>query len=535
MAEASTFALLACPMAVAIFLSRTGRFQVAHILSAVVFTATIVWIAALSDGSASPVLAWLPVIPLAAALSGSARTVAAAAAIAGLGLLGVTVLVPAALGADSAAWWLGPVCVLAAIAYAGWLASGIERPQRGNAAAQDEESHYRLLADNATDLVTRHVANGDVDFASPAVRSILGAPASEIVGDGLSRRVHVADRPAYLMALSQALNLGAPVTVEFRVRRGGWGEGDAGDDRFITVEMRCRPAVDQTGKAKAVIAVTRDVSDRKARESELRAAHEAAERANLAKGSFLAHMSHELRTPLNAIIGFSEILDRSPAGEAEAERRREYAKLIRVSGEHLLEVVNGILDISKLESGMFDISVEPLAVAPILEGCCAMMELQAAERGVSLVRSVGSHLPRIQADLRAVRQIVLNLLSNAIKFTGRGGTVRVEARVEGAMLAVSVSDDGIGISADDIPRLGTPFVQLNSRYERHFEGTGLGLSIVKGLAALHGGNLSINSTVGVGTTVTVTLPLAEGESRDGAAAAPYAALLAGQHKERKRA
>jgi cell cycle sensor histidine kinase DivJ len=325
------------------------------------------------------------------------------------------------------------------------------------------------------------------------------------------------------------------VTVEFRVRRGGWGEDEAPADRFITVEMRCRPAVDESGKAKAAIAVIRDVSDRKARESELRAAREAAERANLAKGSFLAHMSHELRTPLNAIIGFSEILDRSPAGAAETERRREYAKLIRVSGEHLLEVVNGILDISKLESGMFDISLEPISVAPVLEGCCEMMGHQAAERGVSLVRSAGAHLPRVQADPRAVRQIVLNLLSNAIKFTGRGGTVRVEARVEGATLALSVSDDGIGISADDIPRLGTPFVQVDSSYERRFEGTGLGLSIVKGLVALHQGSLSINSAVGVGTTVTVVLRLAEAETEDEAAVAPYAALLAGQHKELKRA
>jgi cell cycle sensor histidine kinase DivJ len=162
---------------------------------------------------------------------------------------------------------------------------------------------------------------------------------------------------------------------------------------------------------------------------------------------------------------------------------------------------------SKVESGMLAIVPEQVRIAPLIDGCCDMLSQQASARGISILREIPEGLPEIAADIRACRQILLNLLSNAIKFTGRGGAIAVGAKVEGDMVALFVRDTGIGIAAEDLPRLGTPFVQAEAVYSRHKEGTGLGLSMVKGLAALHGGRLVIESQPGVGTTATAFLPI----------------------------
>jgi len=355
-------------------------------------------------------------------------------------------------------------------------------------------------------MITRHGAQGEVDYASPAAAELTGVSPSEILGAGLLERVHIADRPAYLSALSQAFNAAAPTTAEFRLRRLGGPDGNAADG-FLWVEMRCRPAMDGEPVPTAVVAVTHDISARRAQETELRLAREVAERANLAKSHFLAHMSHELRTPLNAIIGFSEILENEVIPNLEVARQREYANLIHASGQHLLDVVNGILDMSKIESGTFEILVEPVDVAPLVRSCCQMMQAQAEERGIALAHGDLSGLPEIAADRRAVKQMLINLLSNAIKFTERRGAVKVAVAAGDGVMKIAVADTGIGIAAADLPRLGTPFVQADASYERRYEGTGLGLSMVKGLAALHGGSLTIESHLAAGTTAIVTLPI----------------------------
>jgi two-component system, cell cycle sensor histidine kinase DivJ len=368
------------------------------------------------------------------------------------------------------------------------------------------EVGYRRLAETAADMITRHAAGGEVEYASPAAAELTGVSPDELLGRGLFERVHIADRPAYLGALSQAFNAAMPAAVEFRLlRRIGSDEPEV--ERHLWVEMHCRPLRDRGGSPEAVVAVTHDISARRAQEAELRIAREAAEHANLAKSRFLAHMSHELRTPLNAIIGFSEILEKQVIPNLDVARQREYANLIHASGQHLLDVVNGILDVSKIESGSFEILVETIDVAPLIRASCQMLQTQAAERGVSLRSGELSGLQEIAADRRAVKQMLLNLLSNAIKFTGRGGSVEVAVSARDGMMRIAVADTGIGISADDLPRLGTPFVQADQSYERRYEGTGLGLSMVKGLAALHGGSLTIESRLGVGTTATVMLPI----------------------------
>ena len=191
----------------------------------------------------------------------------------------------------------------------------------------------------------------------------------------------------------------------------------------------------------------------------------------------------------------------------DAARRREYAQLINDSGQHLLSVVNGILDMSKMESGSFELAPEPFAPRAALVSCCNLLALKAREGGIDLVSRAPDDLPEITGDPRAFKQIVLNLLSNAIKFTERGGTVTASAVAEGSRLVLCVADTGVGIAADDLKRIGDPFFQAGKTYQRRHEGTGLGLSIVKSLVGMHGGELTVQSKLDEGTTVTVTLPL----------------------------
>jgi cell cycle sensor histidine kinase DivJ len=276
------------------------------------------------------------------------------------------------------------------------------------------------------------------------------------------------------------------------------------------VEMRCRPmppAEHGAPERAGIVAITRDISDRKAQEAELLRTRDEAESASRAKTQFLANMSHELRTPLNAVIGFSEILNRELFGTLGEARYRDYARLIHESGEHLLNVVNDILDMSKIEAGKFKIVKEPFDVAPLVKSCCDIMRHTAEQRSLSLIVDIAPGIPELPADKRACKQMLLNVISNAIKFTDAGGWVRVSAKVAGGNVELSVADNGIGIAEADLPKLGNPFVQANNSYDRSYDGAGLGLSVVKGLARLHGGKLELTSKLGSGTTACIALPL----------------------------
>ena len=191
----------------------------------------------------------------------------------------------------------------------------------------------------------------------------------------------------------------------------------------------------------------------------------------------------------------------------EQKRRSEYATLINESGHHLLSVVNGILDMSKIETDNFEITAEPFAPAQVITACCDIVALRAREAGVTIAKPIGDDLPEMIADKRALNQILLNLLSNAIRFSDRGGKVAIGARAEAGSIVITVEDNGVGISEGDLLRVGEPYFQARASYDRRHGGTGLGLSIVKGLVRLHGGELSIRSRVGEGTRVTVCLPL----------------------------
>ena len=516
--EVLAFAWLIAPILLSWFLSRTGRYESAHVLSSMALAGVVMAFAATTGGIESFAAVWLVVIPIESALSASRRVVGFASALAlscaaililsgALGLLPRPDINPALHGLCVA---FGVAC---ATLYAAGLAFGAESLARTSVSLLSvEEERYRLLARNMSDVISCHQRNGAVEFISPAAETMLGTPVAHLLGHGLFDRVHVADRPAYLTALSNAARIGDARSVEFRVKRDlSRGERSAGTFDFIWVEMRCRP-LEQVPQASGrpesgVVAVMRDVTDRKLQEQALDLARGAAEAADAAKTRFLATMSHELRTPLNAIIGFSEMIVQEQSLMLDAARRREYAQLINDSGQHLLSVVNGILDMSKMESGNFEISAEPFAPRAALVNCCNLLALKAREGGVDLATDAPHDLPVMTGDPRAFKQIVLNLVSNAIKFTERSGRVTAAAHVEGSRLVLRITDTGVGIAADDLKRIGDPFFQAGKTYQRRHEGTGLGLSIVKSLVGLHSGEMTVQSKVDEGTTVTVSLPL----------------------------
>jgi cell cycle sensor histidine kinase DivJ len=518
--EVAAFAWLIAPILLSWFLSRTGRYEGAHVLSSLALAGLIMAIAATTGGIESFAAVWLVVVPLEAALSAS-RRVAAFASLLALSCAAILILLgqlgwlPSGELSTAQHGVMMAFGVASATLYAAGLAFGAESLARTSVTLLSrEEERYRLLARNMSDVISRHQRNGAVQFISPAAEAMLGMPVAQLHGHGLFDRVHVADRPAYLTALSDAAR-GDVRSVEFRVRREpGGSERDQID--FIWVEMRCRP-LDQDQRRQnpyseataelEVVAVMRDVTDRKLSEQALDQARSAAEAADAAKTRFLATMSHELRTPLNAIIGFSEMIAQEQTLMLAASQRKEYAELINDSGKHLLSVVNGILDMSKMESGNFEIASEPFAPRASLIHCCNLLALKARENGVDLITDAPQDLPVMTGDPRAFKQIVLNLVANAVKFTERGGQVTVSASASASQLTLRISDTGVGIAADDLKRIGAPFFQCGKTYERRHEGTGLGLSIVKNLVALHLGELTVQSKLGEGTAVTVKLPL----------------------------
>ncbi len=247
--------------------------------------------------------------------------------------------------------------------------------------------------------------------------------------------------------------------------------------------------------------------NRRRAEQDLREATRIAELANRAKTKFLANMSHELRTPLNAIIGFSEIMHNQLFGPLGSDRYTEYAKDINDSGAHLLSVIDDILDISKIEAGRYVLEEQDMDLAEILHWSIEIVRPRTTEKEITVVLDADPHLPPVHADIRAMRQIMLNLLSNASKFTPRCGRITVAARLGGdGSLELSVSDTGIGIPADKLEEVLEPFGQVDDGTARQHGGTGLGLSITKSLTELHHGKFWLESTLGQGTTATLSLP-----------------------------
>lgn len=318
-------------------------------------------------------------------------------------------------------------------------------------------------------------------------------PIDPLFDQGLIAAIHAPDRSGVLSALDKAL-AGQTTQARFAPRL-------ALDRRVV---LALRPLTDPAG-ARRVIALAFDDTGQYAQEVALETARAEAEAQSAGKTRFLANMSHELRTPLNAVLGFSDMMRQGLFGPL-TPKYAEYAASIHEAGGHLLDLINDVLDVSKIEAERYELALERFDAREVLSAAVALVRVQASDRNVELAAVLPTEPIPVTADRRALKQIALNLLSNAIKFTPSAGSVTVTADAVGPYLELVVSDTGVGIAAEDIARLGRPFEQAGGS-EQRAQGTGLGLSLVRALAELHGGRMSVDSTLGEGTAVTVRLPV----------------------------
>lgn len=360
---------------------------------------------------------------------------------------------------------------------------------------------YEEAAKIAGVVLFRVKPDGEIDHVSTQSGSTIGVPPALLMGKGLFERIHVTDRVEYMAHLASARAEGERLSADLRVRMPGNGDG-AVEFRSLRFEF-----VGDEQKAGVVLVLVWDCPEFNELKAAIAEARDEADSMDIAKGRFLASVSHELRTPLNAIIGFADMLTNEMFGSFSDPRQKEYAELIGQSGNHLLSVVNAILDVSKIESGNYLIEPEPFTFTDAVDMCHKMMILQARAKDIAITRDISKSVDEICADRRAVQQMLINLVSNAIKFTPNGGRIHISADVKDGRLHFRVNDNGIGISADDLKRIGQPFMQVQNSYTRQFEGTGLGLSLVKGLVTLHEGDMMIDSAPGCGTTVSISLPV----------------------------
>ena len=358
---------------------------------------------------------------------------------------------------------------------------------------------YRLMAEEASDIVILHEPDGRVFFASSALERILRRTVADVEQHRFLDLIHPDDveEAARISAIPLP---GQTLTATYRLLHG--------DGHYVWIETTTRGIYDaQTGALRNTISVSRDVTQRTNRELEVKAAQERAESANKAKSRFLANMSHELRTPLNAVIGFTDLMRQRTFGPLGNERYEEYATLIYDSGQLLLDLISDMLDMAKIEAGRLELNYERVDVNGTVEDCVRMLRDRAENSGLELTLSLPKEPLFLIADRRAVKQVLLNLLTNAIKFTPAGGHVGVNVRYGDGLATITVRDTGVGIPAHELPRLGNPFEQVNSDPMLAKGGSGLGLALVRALMEKHGGTLSVDSEEGVGTTVRVTFLL----------------------------
>lgn len=509
------FFLAQTPLIAVVFLARTGNLRIAQSISIFGWLGMAIAVHGLTDGFETISIALLTISLVEAALTPEIVMVFVIEA-ATMDVLALTagLRFPKANFATFEHSTRVGILLAPLLLYIALVAISAIRAENARAHADAQNARdLRLLTDAIGDIVLHLDRTGAVSSIVGDMHSNYGLGRRDLIGRGFFQRVHIGDRPAFLKLVSDAVDRDTPTTAVLRVQVGVTrsASGKYVEPIFNYFEARmCRAesTQDENVDSKApAVCILRDVTAAKRAEEAIAAARSESERVAAAKTRFLANVSHELRTPLNAIIGFSEMLADQGLAPSEPAKQREYAEIISQSGHHLLEVVNTILDMSKIESGAMQLFPEPFSLPGLVDQCCDMMQLKADQSGVTLAHDYRHDVDEIVADKRACKQILINLLSNAVKFTPPGGRVKVRLRPDGNLLAVTVVDSGIGISAGDLARLGDPFFQASESLDRTYEGTGLGLSVVRGLVGLHGGSITVESAPRSGTSVTVRLPL----------------------------
>jgi len=375
------------------------------------------------------------------------------------------------------------------IAVAGSIGGAIVR-RRTEDALSKSEIRNRALLDAIPDVMFRISKDGDLLDFNGSRNFDLYVPESDLLGKKLTDFLPQTVSRKIMSSIKQALTCREMQLIEYQLPISG---------KIHDYEARIVVCGEDE-----VVSIVRDISDRKRGEIELRKSKEAIEFVSKAKSEFLATMSHELRTPLNAILGLSQILHQEIFGALNA-KQKEYINCIYGSGEHLLTLINDILDLSKVEAGKEELTLALIQVHELCESCLSIVGDRALKKGLQLMREIDPQATCCFADERRVKQMLLNLLTNAIKFTPAGKvTLRVQKVPQG--ITFTVSDTGIGIAPEHIQLLFQPFKQLDSRCNRQYEGTGLGLALTRKLARLHGGNVTVKSTLGKGSDFTLLLP-----------------------------
>jgi PAS domain S-box-containing protein len=340
---------------------------------------------------------------------------------------------------------------------------------------------------------------GRIEYVNPRFELMTGYARTEVLGQ-TPRLIKSPETPQIVHETMWATIMGGrDWRGELKVRRKNGQE--------FWAHVSISPIKDPDGTITHFVAMHEDITERKRAEASMEEARHAAEMANKAKTELLANMSHELRTPLNAIIGFSQTMRDGLFGPLGNEKYGEYADHIHASGSHLRDLINDMLDVAAMESGRLTLNEEEVDLADVQKTAVDMLASQAREAGVTLANAIGSDQPRLRADPRRLRQILLNVLSNAVKFTPQGGRIDCAARRDDdGGLAITVRDTGIGMDEQGLITAMTKFGQVDSSLSRKQEGTGLGLPLTKGLVELHGGRLDLASAPNAGTTVTIRLP-----------------------------
>jgi len=381
-----------------------------------------------------------------------------------------------------------------------YLAAFAIETRRAENALIEMRQRNELILGAAADGIVGIDADGRITFANPAAARLLGRRLEEMIGG---------DVEDFLRPLQTGRGEELPIAATLADGRGRQVEKTeicGADGKPLPVRLAVTPVERRLSSLRAVV-VFDDITSQIDAQRSLRRAAEEAEAANRSKSNFLAHMSHELRTPLNAIIGFSEVMVAETLGKLNHPQYREYAQDIHASGQHLLSLINDLLDLSKIEAGKLELWEEEIDLGTLIQRCRVFIEEAAQNKGVSLALRVADDLPKLRCDARKMKQVVVNLLSNAVKFTPAGGRIVLEAEGDGAAgIVIRVSDTGIGIDPDDLEKVMAPFGQVHAAFNRETQGTGLGLPLSNALVELHGGRLTLESELGKGTTARVELP-----------------------------
>jgi len=370
----------------------------------------------------------------------------------------------------------------------------------------DEE--LRVILDTATDGIITLNRKGRILSFSAGAQALFGISLKEALGKSFTSLMEPESRrqvEEYLAALDSGASLASIYNEgrEVTARVAGGGRIPL----FLTIGKMGKKGEPERDNKAAFCVVVRDITQWKETEKDLRLAKERAERSSAQKSEFLASISHELRTPLNAILGFSDVMRQQRFGEMGNEKYLGYASDIHESGEHLLSLINDLLDLSKIEAGKFELNFEAVDLAGVAASCINLMQEQAAKAHVIVRRSIPQGLPKVVADARSMKQIFLNLLSNAVKFTGSGGQVMVAMKMEkSGELTASVSDTGPGMNEEELERALKPFERITTAGQPEQPGTGLGLPLTKALAEANHARFAISSKPGQGTTVRITFP-----------------------------